>query len=126
MKKLKNIPRPFMAHELVDFKEEPYVFESSLTDKSAFIPGSSSGVAGSVPLSAYTFPDGKDDGSPVSPALRRGADIVEVSDALMASVNEAKASIKQQVNKKVAELAESQYQASKASSGSSGGDSAKV
>lgn len=87
-------------------KVPPYEYDSgeSITDFSQFRPDSSlvnaKGAAGIFPPSAYQFPDGKDDGSPVNVALQVGADITEVEEF----VHRQHEDVTQQVQKQADEV----------------------
>lgn len=83
---LDHLPTPGNPSGFVKYRYETK-FPESCADLSYFHPEHSiirqaSGGAGLLPPTAYTYPDGRDDGAPVPVAEKHGVDIVDIQKSL--------------------------------------------
>lgn len=91
---------PFDGSEIFDYELPKKEWDESIVDKSHFIPvaealknleGNSSAMH--ADLTRFDFPDGKDNGMPLPPSRRPGADIAEVQEYVEAIDKSAKQKI---------------------------------
>lgn len=100
---------PFDGSEIFDYELPKKEWDESIVDKSHFIPvaealknleGNSSAMH--ADLTRFDFPDGKDNGMPLPPSRRPGADIAEVQEYVEAIDKSAKQKIADAVERQKA------------------------
>ena len=100
---------PFDGSEIFDYTLPKKVWDDSIVDKSHFIPvaealknleGNSSAMH--ADLTRFDFPDGKDNGMPLPPSRRPGADIAEVQEYVEAIDKSAKQKVADAVERQKA------------------------
>lgn len=100
--RLSSIPNIFNNPHFIDLAVPPTVVEDSLADFSSFSPDASVvSAAKGTPNSphSFMFPDGKDDGSAIPVALRKGVDLAEITEATRKAEKDLKESVEKAVEK---------------------------